>query len=144
MNHKASTYDEGDRLGNTGVQYDTYGRTLAVPAADAGGSDFSATYYVNDLAHSMTQTGRTTTFGLDPLLRTRLRSTTGSADEVQHYGGDAPAPSWSEVPTSGAWTRLVGGISGLLGAIQQGNSAGPTVRSTSSPTSKGRSSARWT
>jgi RHS repeat-associated protein len=123
---KYYNYDEADRISNAGYQYDELGRTLTVPATDAGGNDLTVQYYANDLARSITQGGTTTTSGLDPALRTRLRSTSGSPGEVQHFADDSGSPSWSAVPSNGTWTRLVGGISGLLGAEQRGNATGPT------------------
>lgn len=119
-------HDDADRINNPGYQYDQLGRTLSVPASDAGGSDLSATYYANDLARTITQAGATTSLGLDPALRTRLRTKSGSPDEIQHFAGDTASPSWSVAPSSGHWTRLVPGISGLLAAEQKGNAGGPT------------------
>ncbi len=123
---KVSSYDEADRVADAGYQYDALGRTLTVPGKDAGGSDLTATYYANDRDRTITQAGKTTTFGLDPLMRPRLRSTSGSADEVQHYSNDEATPSWTETPSSGSWTRLGGGLSGQMEATQKGNAGGPT------------------
>jgi RHS repeat-associated protein len=121
---KQYSYDAADRITNSGFQYDAFGRTLTVPGTDAYGADLTATYYADDLAHSITQGGTTTTFGRDPNGRTRLRSIEGSPDEIQHYADDSATPSWTET-TSGSWTRLITGVSGLLGAIQTGTSGGP-------------------
>ncbi len=123
--NKQFSHDDADRINNAGYQYDELGRTLTVPGADAG-KDLAATYYANDLARGITQDGVTRTFGLDPDMRTRLRSTTAAADEVQHFSDDTNGPRWTETPSNGGWTRLIAGISGLLEATQQGTATGPT------------------
>jgi RHS repeat-associated protein len=60
------------------------------------------------------------------MLRTRSHSTTGSPDEVQHFSDDGQTPTWFATPSTGDWTRMVSSISGLMGAIQKGNSGGAT------------------
>lgn len=111
------SYDAADRITNPGFTYDKFGRTLAVPAAHAGGSELTSTYYVSDLVRSMTQDGTTHTLLLDPTRRPRMRQVTGQGDETIHYSDDSDSPSFDEVGTR--WRRYIGGIGSGLAAIQE-------------------------
>ncbi|MDP2710828.1 MAG: RHS repeat domain-containing protein [Solirubrobacteraceae bacterium] len=62
---QTTSHDEADRITTSGFDYDAFGRTLTVPAAHAGGSELTSTYYTNDLARSITQSGLTRTYSLD-------------------------------------------------------------------------------
>jgi RHS repeat-associated protein len=54
VNH---SYDQADRITDTGYSYDDFGRTLTVPSADAGGSgDVTLGYYANDLVQQISGT----------------------------------------------------------------------------------------
>jgi RHS repeat-associated protein len=115
-------YDAADRITDGGYVYDKFGRITSVPAADAGGKALTAGYYVNDLAQSISQDGRTTTYVLDPLRRVERRDIDG-ASEDQHYDSDSDNPSW--VAKGSSWTRYVSGIDGDLAAIR--DSSGTTM-----------------
>ncbi|WP_277872761.1 DNRLRE domain-containing protein [Frankia sp. CcI49] len=111
------TYDQADRLTDTGYTYDLLGRTTAIPAADAGGTAQTVGYYVNDLVASQTVGSATRTYALDPARRFRSW-TDGSTTSTNHYttaSGDSPA--WIGI-TGGAWTRNILGIGGDLAATQ--------------------------
>ncbi|CUU53959.1 RHS repeat-associated core domain-containing protein [Parafrankia irregularis] len=117
----SNAYDQADRITDTGYTYDLFGRTTAVPAADAGGTALTVGYYVNDLVESQTSGSATRTYALDPARRIRSW-TDGSTTSTNHYttaSGDSPA--WIGV-TGGTWTRNILGIGGDLAAVQ--NSAG--------------------
>jgi YD repeat-containing protein len=46
------SYDQADRITDTGYSYDDFGRTLGVPSVDAGGNGaLTIGYYTNDLVH---------------------------------------------------------------------------------------------
>jgi RHS repeat-associated protein len=115
------SYDAGDRLTDSGVSYDTFGNTLSLPAADAGGSSLTATYYVDNTLHTASQDGRTIAYALDPAGRVRERTVSGDEqfDEVDHFDDGSDSPSWTD-DGGGYWTRNISGIDGDLVATQQG------------------------
>lgn len=119
---QSHAYDAADRITDSGYAYDKFGRITSVPAADAGGKTLSAGYYVNDLAQSVSQDGRTTTYVLDPLRRVERRDIDGVSED-QHYDTDSDNPSW--VAKGDSWTRYVPGIDGDLAAVR--DSAGTTT-----------------
>ncbi|MGH2906321.1 MAG: RHS repeat-associated core domain-containing protein [Solirubrobacterales bacterium] len=121
---QSNTFDNADRLRNSGYTYDAFGRTTTVPQADAGGgSNVTSTYYVNDLAQSVTEAGTTQTLDLDPMLRVGRKVKTGgtSSTEIYAYSDDSDAPAWTQ--TGNAWTRNIAGLGGDLEVIQD-SSAG--------------------
>ena len=113
------TYDEADRLTDAGVAYNTFGDVTALPAADAGGSELTSTYYVDNQAASQTQNGETIGYNLDPDGRTRETIATGktAADMTYHYAGPGDAPAWTS-NTAGETTRNIPGVNGSLVATQ--------------------------
>jgi RHS repeat-associated protein len=116
---KTNTYDAADRLTNSGYVYDAFGRTTTVPQADAGGSsNMTATFYVNDLAQSITDSGTTQTLNLDPNMRMSTKVKTGgtSSTESYAYADDSDSPAWTQTGT--AWSRNACGLGGDEEAIQ--------------------------
>jgi YD repeat-containing protein len=131
-------YDAADRLlrttrGSTSTpdyQYDKLGRTVvhpttgapSVPAADAGGSGLSMSYYENDLVRSMTQANRTTTIALDPGLRPLTRTVDSPASlTTSFYGGDDDEPIATKAGST--VTREIEGLDGDLAAVKAGAAA---------------------
>jgi RHS repeat-associated protein len=114
------SYDEADRLNDTGVSYDAFGNTTKLPAADAGGSELTSSFYANNQLASETQNGETIGYFLDPAGRTRETVSTGkaAADAISHYAGAGDSPAWTAEEPSGRWTRDISGIDGSLVAIQ--------------------------
>jgi RHS repeat-associated protein len=115
------SYDEADRVTATGYDYDAFGRILTVPGADAGGGALTSTYYVNDLARTLSQDGLIQTYTLDPAQRMTSRVTTGTTTgtETYHYRDDTDAPSWIANNTDGTnYTRQIEGIDGELTAVR--------------------------
>jgi RHS repeat-associated protein len=112
------TYDAADRLTDGGVTYDAMGNTLTLPAADAGGTTLTSTYYANDRLHTQSQNGETLTYNLDPggRVRERMGSGTTTGDTIDHFSDPSDIPAWSVNGTS--WTRNIQGIDGELDAIQ--------------------------
>ncbi|MBX6386621.1 MAG: sugar-binding protein, partial [Microbispora sp.] len=114
------SYDEGDRLADSGYVYDAFGRTTATPAG------LTVDYYNTDLVKSMTSGSLRQSYTLDPQLR---RSTTLMEQEsggtwnavgkrIEHFDADDDTPAWVvEDATSGAVTRNVHSISGGLAAV---------------------------
>jgi RHS repeat-associated protein len=119
------SYDTADRLTDTGVGYDAFGRITSLPAADAGGATLSSAYYINDLVRSQTQNGTSQCWTLDADQQLK-RSTsytsptcsgTVTADRTNHYddpGSDSPA--WIAEQADGTtWTANISGLVGGLG-----------------------------
>jgi RHS repeat-associated protein len=117
------TYDTADRLTDTGASYDAFGNTTSLPVADAGGSELTSGFYVDNQLASQTQAGETIGYNLDPAGRTRENVSTGKivASEIQHYAGPGNTPAWTG-ETSGNWTRKISTMSGL-GAIEHNGEA---------------------
>ena len=117
------TYDPANRLLDTGTEYDSFGNTTKLPAADAGGTALTSTYYQNNELASQTQGSQTIGDQLDPAGRTREIVSTGKivATEIQHYSSpEARTPSWTG-ELSGNYTRYITGIGGGLLAIRHNN-----------------------
>jgi YD repeat-containing protein len=117
---ESHTYDEADRLSDTGVTFDVFGNATAVPAVDAGGHEMTSTYFVSNQAHSTTQNGETITYSLDPESRSREVVSVGTTNStaINHYPAAGEAVSW--VNEGGeAWTRNIPGIDGALTATQK-------------------------
>ena len=110
------TYDSADRTTDPGYTIDTLGRTTTLPAT-GGTAAVTAGYYANDMAQSLTQSGRTRAYTLDPT-GNRIWSITDTAGPTltNHYtdGGDSPA--WTETGTTGAFTRYLPDPDGGLAA----------------------------
>ncbi|MEX5637840.1 RHS repeat protein, partial [Parafrankia sp. FMc2] len=111
------TYDQADRMTDTGYAYDLFGRATAVPASDAGGTPLTLGYYVNDMVASETQGGTSRTYELDPARRIQSWTQSGTTT-VNHYGtASDDSPSWV-AKTGGSWVRNILGIGGALVATQ--------------------------
>jgi RHS repeat-associated protein len=108
------SYDEADRLLDPGTSYDEFGNTTKLPAGDAGGSELTSSFYVDNQLASQTQAGETIGYNLDPAGRTSEIVSTGKivASETQHYAGPGDTPAWT-AETSGNWTRKISTMSGL-------------------------------
>lgn len=114
----AHTYDAADRITDTGTSYDALGRTTAMPAVDSpSGYATTMSYYTNDLVHSMTANGSTTTYGVDPAMRADSWSD-GTITHTNHYLGDNDDPAWTaENNTGTAWTRNITAFDGLAATV---------------------------
>lgn len=147
----SSSYDQADRITNTGYTYDDLGRTLTVPAADAHGIAGHVTdtgtltlgYYVNDMAASQNQGSAGISFSMDPLQSRVSTETDGSTTTTNHYcaGGDSPA--WTSTNAT-TWVRNVSGPDGALAltvnqagtaTLQLANLHGDTVATANDSTS---------
>lgn len=114
-------YDGADRLTDTGVTYDAMGRVTTLPAADAGGTQQTFTYYTNDRVNAITQGTVTHTATLDPASRVNTWATSAdsTATQTSHYAGDGDSPAWlSENTANTIWTRNIPGVDGLVGATE--------------------------
>jgi YD repeat-containing protein len=119
------TYDEANRLVDTGISYDAFGNTTTLPAADAGGSAITSTYYVDSQVASQTQNEQTTTYYMDP--SGRVNETEKKSEiTITHFSAPGTAPSWTSEPGE-KWTRDIPGIDGTLSAVQ-GNTGRVTLQ----------------
>lgn len=108
-----ATYDTADRA--AGYTYDNLGRSTAVPAAAAaGGAALAVGYSANDMVNTLTQSGRTKTYTLDPAGRIYTTADTAGPTLTNHYTGGEDSPAWIG-SSDGTWTRYLGGASGGLG-----------------------------
>jgi len=112
------SYDAADRLTDSGIVYDSFGRITSLPAKDAGGSALATTFYGNEMLASQSQGGLTNSYQLDATGRVRQIVQSGSKEgtEVLHYAMSSDSTAWTE--RGSAWTRNIGGIGGELAAIQ--------------------------
>lgn len=116
---EAHSYDEVDRLVDTGVESDGFGNETKIPAADAGGHELTASFYGDNQVAVQKQNGETTNYTYDPVGRTEqtVSEGTSKAAVVDHYAGPGGAISWSGEEGE-ASTRSIPGIDGSLAATQ--------------------------
>ena len=124
---KNSTYDAADRATITGYNYDAFGRTTAVPAADSGtGNSDTLTYFANDMVNTMTSnatTPITVTNALDA--NERLATFVSSANSklhTNHYSNDSDSPTWTDEWTGGTtvtWNRYLQGFGDMSAVANQ-------------------------
>jgi RHS repeat-associated protein len=113
------SYDSADRLTDPGTSYEAFGNITSLPAADAGGSELSSTFYVNSQLASQEQAGQRIGYNLDPAGRINETISTGKIVNTvtNHYASPSTEPAWtSEI--SGQYKRNIPGINGELAAIQ--------------------------
>lgn len=123
------SYDKADRLTDSGVVYDNFGRITKLPGVDAGGKELTTSYFSTDMVATQSQNGVTNTYELDGSLRQRTRLQSGGLEgiEVFHYDGGSDAPAWTE--RGSTWSRNIVGIGGELVAIQD-SASGVTLQLT--------------
>ena len=117
---KKYSYDKADRLIDSGIVYDNFGRITTLPAADAGGQTLTTSYFATNMVATQSQGGVTNTFELDAGGRQRSRLQGGAGlegTEVFHYDNPGDSAAWTERGSS--WTRNIGGIGGELAAVQE-------------------------
>jgi RHS repeat-associated protein len=107
------TYDAADRISDTGFTYDSFGRITTVPSAVTG-TVITASYYANDMVRTLSSSGTTRTWTLDPTLgRARTVADSGSGPvRTYHYASDGDNPAWTAEDTTGThWIRYITGPS---------------------------------
>jgi tripartite motif-containing protein 71 len=127
------TYDEADRLIDTGVEYEAFGNQTKISAADAGEHEITASFYADNQVAVQKQNGETTSYAYDPGGRTEKTVSEGTtkATVVNHYPGPGEAISWTceetakecEEGKGTKWTRNIPGIDGSLGAVEKSGQA---------------------
>jgi hypothetical protein len=116
------TYDEANRLTDTGIAYDPLGNVTTLPAADAEKHELKSTFYVDNAVATQEQNGTKNEYFLDPNGRTR-ETVTGTKKTISHYDASGEAVAWtcemvSEKCSTSTWTRNIPGIDGTLTAVQ--------------------------
>ncbi|SDE26416.1 RHS repeat-associated core domain-containing protein [Blastococcus fimeti] len=131
-------YDTADRLQAIGargaLRYDALGRTRTLPSVDTigAGGDVAIDYYVDDLVSSMTQAGKTTTFGLDATARRTVRTDTDAATPgisrktTSYYTGDDDKPDVVK-ESDNSYTRNVLSFGGLVATVANSGTQGAAV-----------------
>ncbi len=112
------SYDAADRLTDSGIIYDSFGRITSLPGKDAGGSTLTTSFYSNEMVATQSQGGLTNSYQLDAAGRPRQVTQTGTKEgtEVFHYAMSSDSTAWTQ--RGSAWTRNITGIGGELAAIQ--------------------------
>ena len=95
------TYDEANRLTDTGVEYETFGNTTKMPAADAGKHEITSTYYVDNQLASENPERRDIQYAYDPSGRTieTIAEGTTNSNVISHYAGPGNALTWTSEGT---------------------------------------------
>jgi RHS repeat-associated protein len=130
---KTSTYDQADRLTNTGYVYDDLGRTTTLASSETvtpASGNVTASYFANDMVATLTQGTTSQTYTLDALGRIsttkNLTSGVSLVETTNHYTGTSDSPAWTEMKTrpnassswAVTWTRYVKGLDGSTAIIQ--------------------------
>jgi hypothetical protein len=114
-------YTTANDLADPGVGYESFGNITTLPAADGGGTETKAAFYVNNQAYTEAQGSTADAYTLDPADRT-FQTITGTTTSTSHYDGPGNALSWTS-QTGGGWTRDIPGIGGTLAAVQTSTTA---------------------
>jgi streptogramin lyase len=115
------TYDNANRLKDSGVTYDVFGNVTKLPAADAEGHELTSTFYVDNAVATQSQNGVTNSYYLDPAGRVR-ETVTGSTTAITHYDGAGDTVAWTS-EGAGKGTRNIPGLDGGLAATQTNGEA---------------------
>ncbi len=141
---ESSSFDDADRITDTGYTYDELGRTRTVPAADTDqptAGPLQVAYHANDMVASLSQSGlpdasggtltKTKTFTLDAADRLRQVTDTTDGSEtrrlVNHYADTTDSPAWIDTSldagNSWTWERNILTPVGGLGLVQKSSGA---------------------
>ena len=130
-------HDAADRILHAGSTsgsgasyvYDGFGRITSLPAADtpagsvtgATAGDLTLGYYDTGAAHTISQDGATTTYGLDQVGRRSVETSTPAGGTpvstlVRHYVDGSDNPGWAQTTVSGTsvTTRYAESLAGDL------------------------------
>jgi streptogramin lyase len=123
------TYDEANRLTDTGIEYDSLGNVTKLSAADAGeGGELKSTFYVDNAVATQSQNGKAISYEQDPTGRVRRTISENEATKtktttISHYDAPGEAPAWTSEEGTEKWTRNIPGIDGSLSAIESSGSS---------------------
>ncbi len=119
------SYDEANRLTDTGIAYDSFGNVTKLPAADAEGHELVSTFYVDGAVATQSQNGVSNSYYLDPEGRAR-ETISGASTTIEHYDSPGEAVAWTS-EGEGKTKRNIPGIDGTLAATQT-NSETPVMQ----------------
>jgi len=134
---ESHTYDEADRLIDSGVHYNPFGDVTTLPAADAG-AELTSSYYSDNQLQTVTEhenkeyPEETIGYSLDPAGRILETTATGkirNAATITNYAATGSSPAWTTNASGSEWSRDIPGINGQLAAIQN-NGETPTLQLT--------------
>ena len=116
------TYDTVNRLTDPGVEYEVFGNTSKMPAADAEHAMVDS-YYVDNQVASQEQNEQLLKYIYDPAGRTmetvaENKKAKTKTSTISHYAGPSNAPTWT-TEGSEKWTHDIPGIDGKLDAIKE-------------------------
>jgi YD repeat-containing protein len=124
---QSHSYDQANRLTDTGTVYDGFGDITSLPASDAGGTAIASHFYVDGQLASQTQGETSHSYKVDPEDRTMLTNAYNkeilTSATVSHYAGASGTPSWTYNETAATWTRQIGGFAGLAAVQEAGHEA---------------------
>jgi RHS repeat-associated protein len=114
------SYDAADRLTDSEISYDNFGRITSLPGKYAGGNTLTTTFYANNMVAVQTQGAVTNNYELDATgrVRRRVQKAGSESTEIFHYAMESDSAAWVYQSTSSTWSRYVSGIGGELAAIQ--------------------------
>jgi sugar lactone lactonase YvrE len=121
------TYDEADRLTDSGITYDPLGNVIKLPSGDAEGHALESSFYVDNSVATQTQNGVANEYYMDPAGRVR-EIISGAKKVIAHYDGSGEAVAWTcegsekaeACESGGKWTRNIPGIDGTVAATVAG------------------------
>jgi hypothetical protein len=82
------------------MEYETFGNTMKMPSADAGGHEIVSTYYLDNQIASEEQKKQLLDFTYDPAGRTletasENKETKAKANVISHYASSGNALTWT-------------------------------------------------
>jgi DNA-binding beta-propeller fold protein YncE len=121
------TYDEANRLTDSGIEYEAFGNTTKLPAPDAGEHEIKSTYYLDNQVATQEQNKTLDSYVYDPAGRTMEATsenteTKANTTTVSHYAGAGSAPTWTSEGVE-KWSRNIPGLDGSLCATQTSGTA---------------------
>jgi streptogramin lyase len=130
---QAHSYDEANRLTDTGIEYDPLDNVTKLPAVDGEGHELKSTFYVDNAVATQEQNGVKNEYFLDPNGRVH-ETASGTKRSITHYDASGESVAWTcelagsgEECVSGVFTREIPGIDGTLAAVQT-NGATPVLQ----------------
>jgi YD repeat-containing protein len=125
---QSHTYDEGNRLADEGVEYNSLGDITTTPAADAGGNVLLTSYYVDGQVASQSQHGHANAYVYGPAGRVdaTVSESEGAAKKtmISQYDGPGQTVAWTCEGSAGhcegaTFTRNIPGVDGALSAVDE-------------------------
>jgi RHS repeat-associated protein len=131
------TYDQADRVDNSGYTYDAFGRTTSVPAADNvapstgdGPGALNLTYFSNGAVVHENQDYNSINFTLDPagrdLTSTSCVDCDGATVTTEYYDNSGDTPSWTYATDDDGDSFTYWSIEGIDGNLAEQTNSTPS------------------